>query len=114
MTSENALAHAGSDAELRPIAVRYSVIVPVYGNEPTLPVLVAQIRGLAADLDGSLEVVFVVDGSPDGSLPLLRRLLAEEASFGAQLIALSRNFGCRRSLQAPYVAVRVARHRRPI
>ena len=34
-----------------------------------------------------------MDGSPDGSLVLLRRLLAEQASFASQLIALSRNFG---------------------
>jgi polyisoprenyl-phosphate glycosyltransferase len=37
--------------------------------------------------------VFVVDGSPDGSLVLLRRLLADERRFSSQLIALSRNFG---------------------
>jgi glycosyltransferase involved in cell wall biosynthesis len=72
--------------------VRFSVVVPVYGNEQTLAALLAQIEGLAAGVDGPLEVVFVVDGSPDGSLVLLRRLLAESA-LRAQLIAHSRNFG---------------------
>src|SRR5262249_42515618 len=43
--------------------------------------------------DGPLEAVFVVDGSPDGSLALLRRLLRDDHRFSAQLIALSRNFG---------------------
>jgi glycosyltransferase involved in cell wall biosynthesis len=73
--------------------VRYSVVVPVYGNEPTLAKLLTLIEGLSEELDGPLEVVFVVDGSPDGSLLVLRRLLAEPTPYSAQLIALSRNFG---------------------
>ncbi len=74
-------------------SVRYSVVVPVYGNEGTLATLVDELATLAAGVDGPLEAVFVVDGSPDGSLVVLRRLLAEQRSFSAQLIALSRNFG---------------------
>lgn len=71
----------------------YSVVVPVYRNEATLALLVERLRDLAGELDAPLEVVFVVDGSPDGSLVLLRRLLTEETAFSSQLIALSRNFG---------------------
>jgi glycosyltransferase involved in cell wall biosynthesis len=55
--------------------------------------LVERLAGLTADLDAPLEVVFVVDGSPDGSLVLLRRILADQNAFSSQLIALSRNFG---------------------
>jgi glycosyltransferase involved in cell wall biosynthesis len=65
----------------------------VYLNEGTVEALVARLDGLATSLDGPLEVVFVVDGSPDGSLAKLRGLLREERRFSAQLIALSRNFG---------------------
>jgi polyisoprenyl-phosphate glycosyltransferase len=72
---------------------RYSVVVPVYRNEATLPALVERLEELAGELDARLEVVFVVDGSPDASLVLLRRLLAEQQAFSSQLIALSRNFG---------------------
>jgi glycosyltransferase involved in cell wall biosynthesis len=79
-----------SSAGARPV---YSVVVPVYKNEATLAALVERLEGLARELDGSLEVVFVVDGSPDGSVVLLRRLLSEERHFTSQLIALSRNFG---------------------
>ena len=80
--------NSGSDPR-----VRYSVLVPVYRNEATLAQLVDRLGGLADELDEPLEVVFVVDGSPDGSLVLLRRLLFEERRFSSQLIALSRNFG---------------------
>jgi glycosyltransferase involved in cell wall biosynthesis len=82
----------------------YSVVVPVYRNEATLPALVERLAGLAAELDGPLEVVFVVDGSPDGSLVLLLSLLSEQAAFSSQLIALSRNFGSFSAIRAGLAA----------
>ena len=53
----------------------YSVVVPLYKNEPTLGALVSRPAELGGELDAPLEVVFVVDGSPDASLFVLRRLL---------------------------------------
>lgn len=71
---------------------RYSVVIPVYGNEGTIAALIERLENIEKELDGRLEAVFVVDGSPDGSLILLRRLL-QKVSFPSQLIAHSRNFG---------------------
>ena len=100
---------------------RYSVVVPVYRNEPTLAALVEQLEVLASELDAPLEAVFVVDGSPDGSLLLLRRLLAEEERFTSQLIALSRNFGSFSAVRAgfavaegEYVAMMAADLQEPV
>lgn len=70
----------------------FSVVVPVYGNEASIPRLLQRLEAMAQQAEGLLEVVFVVDGSPDGSLLVLRRLLPE-AGFPSQLIAHSRNFG---------------------
>ena len=70
----------------------YSIVVPVYRNEATLPALVERLTALDAKLPGELELVFVIDGSPDASVLVLRELLAT-ATFGSQLISLSRNFG---------------------
>jgi polyisoprenyl-phosphate glycosyltransferase len=99
---------------------RYSVVIPVYGNEPTLAAVVESIAGLAGRLDGGLEVVVVVDGSPDGSLALLRRLLPEAAAFSSQLAALWRNFGSFSAIKAglalacgDYVAVMAADMQEP-
>lgn len=75
-----------------PSAIRYSVVVPVYGNQGTLGRLIELLTQVAGRLDGPMEAVFVVDGSPDGSLALLRRLLPE-ASIPSQLVVHSRNFG---------------------
>jgi glycosyltransferase involved in cell wall biosynthesis len=82
---------------------RYSIVVPVFGNEATLPPLLARLEGLAARLDGAMEAVFVVDGSPDGSLLVLRRLLPG-VSFGSQLVAHSRNFGAFAAIRTGFAA----------
>jgi polyisoprenyl-phosphate glycosyltransferase len=92
----------------------YSLIIPVYRNEETLDALLTALRAVAAELNGCLEVVFVVDGSPDGSYTSLRDRLPS-TGFPSQLICLSRNFGSfaaiRMGLEAgkgPYYAVMTA------
>ena len=74
------------------MATRYSLIIPVYRNEGTLDGLLDALRGIAQELDNRLEVVFVVDGSPDRSHLILQERLPA-AGFPSQLISLSRNFG---------------------
>jgi glycosyltransferase involved in cell wall biosynthesis len=69
-----------------------SVVIPVYQNEASLPRLLGELEALAARVPDPLEVVFVVDGSPDGSLQILRDRLPSWP-VRSQLIALSRNFG---------------------
>ena len=73
-------------------ALMYSVVIPVYRNQESLPDLIEALTGIDVALDGKLEAVFVVDGSPDQSFPTLRQLLPH-ASFASQLVLLSRNFG---------------------
>jgi glycosyltransferase involved in cell wall biosynthesis len=101
-------------------AVTHSVVVPVYGNEATIPLLINRLGTLAADTDGRLETVFVVDGSPDGSLLLLRRLLPT-SGLDAQLVTLSRNYGSFSAIRAglavargEYVAVMAADLQEPV
>jgi polyisoprenyl-phosphate glycosyltransferase len=72
--------------------IAYSVVVPVYRNEESIRPLLARLEELFRGLDGAAEAVFVVDGSPDGSWLLLRRLLPT-VPFRSQLVAHSRNFG---------------------
>ena len=49
-----------------------SLIVPVYKNEESLPDLLAALQDMNGQLVGSLEVVLVVDGSPDRSYHLVQ------------------------------------------
>lgn len=72
--------------------MKFSVVIPVYKNEDSIPRLLQAVTAMARELGGMLEVVFVVDGSPDRSFVLLRDALAG-LGFPAQLLAHSRNFG---------------------
>jgi glycosyltransferase involved in cell wall biosynthesis len=72
--------------------IRYTVVVPVYGNEATLPRVIERLRDLDTRLGGGIEGVFVVDGSPDDSIQVLRDLLPS-VDLPTQLVAHSRNFG---------------------
>jgi glycosyltransferase involved in cell wall biosynthesis len=83
----------------------YSVVVPVYGNEASLAALLERLEKLSRALDAPMEGVFVVDGSPDGSLLLLRRLL-RTVGFPSQLVAHSRNFGSFAAIRTGMAAAR--------
>jgi glycosyltransferase involved in cell wall biosynthesis len=72
--------------------IRYSVVVPIYGNRDSLAALLDRLVALSESRDGGLEGVFVVDGSPDDSLAILREMLAR-GLLEAQVLSHSRNFG---------------------
>ena len=69
-----------------------SLIIPVYRNEANLERLLTELVKLARRLPGEFEVVFVVDGSPDRCLQILRERLPV-LPLRTQLLSLSRNFG---------------------
>ncbi len=92
----------------------YSLVIPVYRNEESIPDLLTALAGIDRALGGGLEVVFVVDGSPDRSLARLVELLPR-AGFTAKILEMSRNFGAFAAIRAglteasgPYFAVMAA------
>src|ERR1035437_1251773 len=70
----------------------HSLVIPVYRNEANLDRLLAELVKLANRVAGEFEVVFVVDGSPDRCLRILRTRLPS-LPLRTQLLWLSRNFG---------------------
>ena len=70
----------------------YSVIIPVYKNEESLPRLFKALESMNTNLGCQMEAVFVVDGSPDSSFQIIKAAL-KDLPFAAQLIGHSRNFG---------------------
>ncbi|MEI6547668.1 MAG: glycosyltransferase family 2 protein [Burkholderiales bacterium] len=72
--------------------MKYSIVIPVYRNEESIPRLLDALTDISRSLDEPAEVVFVVDGSPDGSYALLNQAI-DSLDFPAQLLAHSRNFG---------------------
>ncbi len=88
-------------APAMPAACMLSVIVPAYNEEEVLPIfhqrLVAALNGVT-ELQGSFEVVYVNDGSKDGTLRILQELAMHDASIG--VANLSRNFGKEAAMSA--------------
>ncbi|CAN5273831.1 glycosyltransferase family 2 protein [soil metagenome] len=72
--------------------MNYSLVIPVYKNEDSIELLISTLGQLSKDLGGELEIVFVIDGSPDRSQELIEKLLPS-SHIQAQVLASSRNFG---------------------
>ncbi len=83
----------------------YSLVIPVYRNEASLPELIDAVSGIAMSLDGPFEAIFVVDGSPDQSYAVLREKLPA-APFASRLLSLSRNFGSFAAIRSGLQAAR--------
>lgn len=74
------------------VEIAYSIVVPVYGNAESIPFLLERLESVAGEVGSPVEIVFVVDGSPDKSYEVLSRYLPD-FSLPSQLIEHSRNFG---------------------
>ena len=73
-------------------ASRVSIVVPVYEERESLPILTDRIFDVAAQHDFGLhELIFVDDGSLDGSWSVMKKLSASRRQVTA--IKLRRNFG---------------------
>lgn len=69
----------------------YTIVVPIYNEEETLPELYRRLQEVMAALDGETELVFINDGSRDRSLSLLRDL--HDQDDRVCYLSLARNFG---------------------
>lgn len=70
-----------------------SVIVPCYNEAESLPSFVDAATSALSQLGDSWELIFVNDGSSDGTEGLLRAFLASGRAPHATLVNFSRNFG---------------------
>jgi glycosyltransferase involved in cell wall biosynthesis len=82
-----------------------SVVVPVYNEERSVELLFDEIRAAVEPVAEDWEVVFVDDGSTDGSFGALTRLHAR-ASEVVRVVRLRRNFGKSAALAAGFAHAR--------
>jgi dolichol-phosphate mannosyltransferase len=71
-----------------------SLVIPVFNEEAIIPELDRRLRtflGELKDVGREWEVVFVNDGSKDGSLSMLKELASSEPRY--KIVSFSRNFG---------------------
>jgi len=81
-----------------PDACTLSVIVPVYNEEAVLPAFHRRLLAAVADTVGGFEVIYVDDGSSDGTGSVLTQFRALDARTG--ILRLSRNFGKEQAMSA--------------
>jgi glycosyltransferase involved in cell wall biosynthesis len=74
------------------MSVANSLVIPVYGSSDTIERLVETVGAIEAQVEGGLEVIFVVDASPDDSGAKLMAALPD-AGLEARVVEHSRNFG---------------------
>ena len=70
---------------------KYSLIIPIYNEEETIPELYRRVSDVMDSLDDSVELILINDGSRDRSLNLIRQL--QERDARVCYISFARNFG---------------------
>lgn len=80
--------------------VEISIVLPVYNEAESLPVLAREITAAMEPLGRAFEVLYVDDGSADSSLQALLRVAAEDSR--ARVIRLRRNQGQSAALVAGF------------
>lgn len=80
------------------VGPEYSFVIPVFNERETLEELYRRLVHVLEALDGPAEVIFVDDGSADGSFELM--LALHDRDERVKVIRLSRNFGHQLALTA--------------
>jgi glycosyltransferase involved in cell wall biosynthesis len=75
-----------------------SIVIPVYNEVDALPALVSSLKATLVKSDIVYEVVFVDDGSSDGSVDLLKEMTEQDRRIRA--LFFSRNFGHQAAITA--------------
>src|SRR4030043_380205 len=75
-----------------------SVLIPIYNEEGNLSLLYDRLESALKKIGRAYEIIFVDDGSSDGSLEILLDL--REKSPNVKIISFSRNFGQTAALSA--------------
>ncbi len=88
---EEVLAKTEGAIEREAKAPEISVFLPVYNEAPNLPPLQVKLDQALSALGRTAEIVYVDDGSTDGSLKVLRELAAKDPRI--RVVALRRNYG---------------------
>jgi polyisoprenyl-phosphate glycosyltransferase len=80
------------------VNTKIAVLIPVYNEEECLPETHRRLSALFEQLDAECEMLFVNDGSSDGSLKVLEQLAEQDPRVS--YINLSRNFGKESAMSA--------------
>lgn len=78
--------------------INLSVVIPVFNEEQVLDELISRLSLACEEIGGDFELIFVNDGSSDGTLQKLRNYAAVENRI--RYVSFSRNFGHQNAVMA--------------
>jgi len=82
-----------------------SVVIPLFNEEPSLTPLLEELKAALLPLQRTYEIIFVDDGSSDGSFATLQRLYEDDPDH-VRVVHFRRNFGKTAALAAAFKRVR--------
>ena len=85
-----------------PQQIEYSVVIPLYNEEESLPVLQEELHAAMESLERGYEIIYVNDGSTDSSTEVLGAL--KEGYVNIKIISLAKNRGQDEALAAGFKA----------
>lgn len=90
---------------ISPITPYISIVIPVYNEEKTLPIMFSRLIPVMDALNKSYEVIFVNDGSKDASQAVLADLFAKRPDV-IRAVEFMRNYGQHPAIMAGFANVR--------
>jgi glycosyltransferase involved in cell wall biosynthesis len=90
--TEGGIARKSAKPRETPTSVRRSLVIPVYRNAENISELTSAIVDLSKRIGPGLEIIFVIDGSPDNSAELLMAA-SKTLPCPSTIVFHSRNFG---------------------
>lgn len=77
-----------------------SLIVPCYNEEEMVPIFYKEAKKVLEAMEADYEILFINDGSKDGTLEVLRKLNKEDRHV--RYLSFSRNFGKEAAMYAGF------------
>jgi glycosyltransferase involved in cell wall biosynthesis len=88
-------------------SIYLSLVIPIHNEEDNIEILYGELRVAVAKIEGPCEIIFVDDGSTDGSSRKLEEIKEKENQednrhLQTRIIQFSRNFGQTAAMQAGF------------
>src|SRR5262249_44354781 len=81
-------------------AIKFSIVIPLYNEEQNLTPLYVKLTQVMTGLEEPYEIIFVDDGSTDGTLKTLNAIYDNDSRV--RIVSLRRNFGQTPALKAGF------------
>jgi glycosyltransferase involved in cell wall biosynthesis len=80
--------------------IKVSIVIPLYNEEPSVVPLYVKLTQVMSELAAPYEIIFVDDGSKDGTLQALNAIYDNDSR--TRIVSLRRNFGQTAALKAGF------------